>query len=677
METFSEILKAHIEGRLQEAEWAYQALLANGEDENLVYHYAMTLYQQGKLKPLHGYLRQKIPEYAGSARLNALFGTVLGIMADFQRASDFGKNAVVISPRDAVLWNNLATIYIRSGNYLESLKAAEAALSLEPNYVHALLNKAICNVKMSEYKKAIDAYLAALAIEPTNIPARLNLAAAYAQFGEPQKAATNFKQVVKFKYPNRSPKERVDKFVDRLLDLVAVPQIYEHEREILITRTEIEKLLSELPTLLAHLTKEEKIQNKELFIFCFLKISNFYWAYQGKNDLVINQSYSALIKDALPDIVDYNPTDSSATKSLGLRRLRIGVLSEYFGLHATRWIGNLLFPRAGKDFDLIYFPVNETYDQAYLKEIEKFVSITPIRLTEKTLSDDFQTIRASKLDVLIFPDIGMTPSSRMFAAYRHARWQIAHWAHPVTSGSPCIDYFLTSSLMEPPNADSHYSESLLKLPGIGLYLKHPEIFSIKTPQKRTTGDNFRIASIQSLQKYLPQYDAVFVRIAKKRPNTCFFFLKHTSEKITEIFYRRIKAAFVSSKLDPERQIVMLDRMEKTRYAECLSSFDLIIDSIGWSGGNTTLDAIEAGCPVITVPGSYMRSRHTAAFLSTIGLQELICEDDEQLVEKILLLIDDPAHLDNLRQTLIDNRRLLYERGDVLEELISFIRTLSK
>ena len=50
------------------------------------------------------------------------------------------------------------------------------------------------------------------------------------------------------------------------------------------------------------------------------------------------------------------------------------------------------------------------------------------------------------------------------ASLRLAPAQATSWGHPTTSGLPSIDYFLSSELMEPPNADEHYTERLIRLP---------------------------------------------------------------------------------------------------------------------------------------------------------------------------------------------------------------------
>ncbi|MGQ0653373.1 MAG: tetratricopeptide repeat protein, partial [Betaproteobacteria bacterium] len=76
-------------------------------------------------------------------------------------------------------------------------------------------------------------------------------------------------------------------------------------------------------------------------------------------------------------------------------------------------------------------------------------------------------IGARGLDALIYPELGMdTPGFRL-ASLRLAPLQAVSWGHPETSGLPTVDCYLSAELMEPPDAERHYSERLVRLPNLG------------------------------------------------------------------------------------------------------------------------------------------------------------------------------------------------------------------
>ena len=92
--------------------------------------------------------------------------------------------------------------------------------------------------------------------------------------------------------------------------------------------------------------------------------------------------------------------------------------------------------------------------------------------------------------------------------------------------------------------------------------------------------------------------------------------------------------------------------------------DIMLDSIGWSGCNSVLDALSRALPVVTLPGETMRSRHAAAMLREIGLDRFVCETTAQYVEVAASLgLDDDARR-TAREALSENLRLLNRRSAI-------------
>ena len=69
----------------------------------------------------------------------------------------------------------------------------------------------------------------------------------------------------------------------------------------------------------------------------------------------------------------------------------------------------------------------------------------------------------------------MSPLSMKLAGLRLAPIQATTWAHPVTSGFPTIDYFISNELMEAPRRGSHYTEEVFRLPKIGSSYPEPSL----------------------------------------------------------------------------------------------------------------------------------------------------------------------------------------------------------
>jgi predicted O-linked N-acetylglucosamine transferase (SPINDLY family) len=60
--------------------------------------------------------------------------------------------------------------------------------------------------------------------------------------------------------------------------------------------------------------------------------------------------------------------------------------------------------------------------------------------------------------------------------------------------------------------------------------------------------------------------------------------------------------------------------------------DIYLDTISWSGGNTTLDAIACHLPTVTCPGEFMRGRHSYSFLRRLEITDTIAENEADYIE---------------------------------------------
>ena len=59
--------------------------------------------------------------------------------------------------------------------------------------------------------------------------------------------------------------------------------------------------------------------------------------------------------------------------------------------------------------------------------------------------------------------------------------------------------------------------------------------------------------------------------------------------------------------------------------------DVLLDTIGFSGMNTAMQAIGCGLPIITRIGNFQRTRHASAILKTINVEELITNTEEEYI----------------------------------------------
>jgi predicted O-linked N-acetylglucosamine transferase (SPINDLY family) len=265
-------------------------------------------------------------------------------------------------------------------------------------------------------------------------------------------------------------------------------------------------------------------------------------------------------------------------------------------------------------------------------------------------------IGADRPHALIYPEVGMDPMAARLAAMRLAPVQYASWGHPSTTGYPTIDYFLSSAAMEPDDGDSHYSERLVRLPGLSTPVALEPLVA-PVPARAALGlppEAMVYWCGQSLYKYLPQHDGVFAAIAAKAPGSRFVFIEFPgSAALTSRLRERLAGAFSAHGLDAEAWCVWLPRMAPDAFLAAMGCADVVLDSIGWSGCNSLIDALVHRLPIVTLPGQTMRSRHGAAILGLLGLDHLICPTTDTYVEVAVSLAATEAR-EAVRRTLKRN-----------------------
>jgi protein O-GlcNAc transferase len=105
--------------------------------------------------------------------------------------------------------------------------------------------------------------------------------------------------------------------------------------------------------------------------------------------------------------------------------------------------------------------------------------------------------------------------------------------------------------------------------------------------------------------------------------------------------------------------VMLPPMPQARFLAAMGLADVVLDTPGWSGGRSTLDCLALDPAIVTMPGDFMRGRHTAAILRQIGCEETIAGSLEDYVAKAARLGLDRAWRAQIRRAMADGKHRAY------------------
>ncbi len=378
--------------------------------------------------------------------------------------------------------------------------------------------------------------------------------------------------------------------------------------------------------------------------------SNFLLAYQCEDDRALQSRYgdwlSMAARTLRPDLAE-----PMAQRRPGPPR--IGVMSGHWhlctaGSYFASWIEALDL----EEFDTRIFALGPRFDD--------FTDVLATRCRRfERLGDDVDAaaehMRAADLDVLIYPELGMDTRLLPIAALKLARQQWMGWGHPVTSGLPTIDAFLSCADMEPEDAVTHYRERLLLLPDLGTRYELPTAPRRFDRSALGLPSGALVVVPQSLFKIHPDNDAVIHELLERAPQTQVLLFASASRFETQRMRDRLQSRLGATL---SRRLLFHPMVGRARFLEILASADVMLDTLHWSGGNTSLDALRAGIAIATTRSRFMRGRQSAAMLQSLGLETAISATPAQLAETTIALL----HRDHAPQ--LDQHRLeAYARSE--------------
>lgn len=344
-------------------------------------------------------------------------------------------------------------------------------------------------------------------------------------------------------------------------------------------------------------------------------------AYQPHSLTASMEKIGRLLHDRIAE-----PIAPELLEPLGPRkpgRIRVALLGDIANKSGANWALGWVKGLNRDDFEVTVLKTQGTEDGMSFRF--KDHADHYYRLLGHTL-EAAKFVRSLDLDYLIYPDLGDNGAHYRFAMFRLARRQATAWGCPFTSGLPTIDDYLSSDLMEIPDADRDYTEELVRLLHTGLTLDPPAAPKLNaTRQRFGLPEGFLVSFPQYLIKWLPESDHLLAEISARVANPIVFFDQGLVEYEREVFQRRLDRLGVKSMWIPQTRNL-------STFRAMMGLFDVTLDSPGWSGGLTGLHCLSVGTPIITLPGRFLRQRLATAFSLQAGANGCVARDESDYID---------------------------------------------
>jgi predicted O-linked N-acetylglucosamine transferase (SPINDLY family) len=567
--------------------------------------------------------------------------------------SSYGK-VLAIDPRCADALAGRGNVLLDLKRFEEALASCEMALAIQADHVEALINRSSALLNLRRPDEALASCEQALAIKPDLAEGHYNLGTTLVRLDRQHEALQALARAIA---------QRPDFAAARwVFTMAQLPAVYEAEADPARCRAAFSAELGKLTQWFDSRADHDPD---------VLALQPFYLAYQERDNRDLLARYGSLSAEIMRRWLERQrlPRVQPPKRS----RLRVGIASAYIFEHSVwtalikGWVRHLDRGR----FEVEVFHLGQIQDQETL-----FARSHAVHFEQgpKGLREWMQIILDRQPDVLIYPELGMEALSGQLASSRLAPVQVASWGHPETSGLPTIDYYLSAEAFEPPGAQQYYTETLVTLPGFGCVYEESSVTAVEPDLARLGIDSESPILIcpGTPYKYAPQHDRVFPAIARKIGRCQFVFFMHQPAHLSEKLHRRLKAAFERDGLDFERYAIVIPRQPRAEFFGLMKRADLYLDTIGFSGFNTAMQAVGNGLPIVTMEGRFMRGRLASGLLKRIGLSELVAQSEEEYVATAARLVRDAEYGRQIRARFEGARASLREDKVPIRNLEDFL-----
>jgi predicted O-linked N-acetylglucosamine transferase (SPINDLY family) len=515
-------------------------------------------------------------------------------------------------PEWAEPWMAAGHVLHVRGRYLEAASSFEAAAARAPQRIDAWYNAAKALLRAKRYSLAVPHLVRARELAPANEDVWFELRALLLRLGRAEEAAADCERFAQVGPPSA-----------RLVvaQLATAMRGGDAERE----RAALEQALA-----WPYVEADAEIVGELLALLQYVDVAQeqLYGVYRTYDRLM-----QARGRDASPLARPRRDADPV---------LRIGYLSADFRDHV---MGKLLLPviaahdrtRFGVRAYALAPPENSDAVTAQWKAaVDEFVNVAG--LDDRAAAE---AIAADDLDLLV-DLMGHSAYARPgVLRWKPARVICTHLGYHGAVGLSQVDYKLTDRYADTESSTRWQLEAPLALDVCVLPLRRVPAASDAQLARATLGireDAVVFGAFVGVQKLSPRCVQAWRAILGAVPGAVVAFSPRSDDDRTAIERRMTGLGLGAERLAwiPYRRGD--DAFNRARYGVV----DVALDTMPYTGGDTTAAALDAGVPVVTRVGARHAERMSYSILMHLGLTQTIAHSDEGYVELAVRLASDAA-----------------------------------
>jgi len=607
---------------------------------------------------------------------------LLGVLAHQEgqplSAVDHIGRAIVQRTRTAEYHNNLAAAYHAAGRTDEAIASYQRAIELKPDYADAHYNLAELLKEQGRTDESIAAYREALELMPDCVQIRSALGSALYDAERFDEARDCFYQIVRIDPENAQAQLCL---ADCLRKLDQLEQARDHYRLALSGQTEQPLRNVWLATLCpAVFESTDEIANYRDRLIGELKQATQHGSqlnaaevehrlcpppyelqYHGLDDRPFKEAYANVFRDcfqALPPV-------------RGSGKPRVGFVVT--GGHEPTFLRCMrgIIERLNSElFDLSIICTRAAAPRigAEIPDASVGLHVIPDRFEHVV-----DSVRDAAFDVLYYWEVGSDVTNYFLPFFSPAPVQCTGWGVPVTTGIPQMNHFLSSALVEPADADAHYSERLIRAKTLLTWqdrVRPPEVHKPRGAFGFMRSEHFYLCVQQTLKVH-PDFDALLGEILRRDRGGHVVMISDKRRYAA----RKLRARLRASLGDVSDRILFLPQQTVPDYLNLLRAADVVLDTPHFGGGITTYDALSLNKPIVTLPTAFRRGRFTTACYMLAGVLDCVARSADEYVSTAVRLACDRDWRWDVECRIGQSSNALFENTSAVREFERILLSL--
>ena len=578
------------------------------------------------------------PEFAAAY---SNLGATLAEQGRFAEAQSACRQAVALNPDSAAAHNNLGSVLRTAGKYAEAVSCLARAVQLDPSLAEAHNHLGVCLGAVGQLAEAIAAHEEALRLQPDQPVYLRDLATLYCEHERLDDAGQCFLRLAG---------DRPERRLWRLRAQLLCPTVFESAEHIDEYRAGLEEALEAFPPLQPSLGLAQILP-----IDCRL---SFNLPFHGRDERPIREHFAAIFARCFPQ--------ESPPARTGIPRVGF-VVTDRHERAFLKSIGGLLerFDPDRLEATIVCAPTGIDQLRGTIRNPKVRYLVLPRHIDQVEAA-----VREAKLDLLYHWEIGTDALDYFLPFCRLAPTQCTSWGIQVTSGIPAVNCYISSTQIEVPEADAHYSERLARLQTMLAYQQCPA-----SPTQKRGREHFAFSGAdriylcpQHLGKFHPDFDPVLREILERDPHGRLVITAGRRPAVLA----QLQARFKRHLGRVADRVVFLPQQRGDDYHSLLESADVLLDPLHFGGVNTTYDALAQGKAIVTLPSVYHRGRYTLGCYKMMGLTDCVATSPQEYVELALRIAGDRDSREELEQKIRQASNVLFENTAAVRELQEFL-----